>query len=138
MTMARVIAGDPQLADWKRRHARAEAILAVVRRSLPRNLATDIAIADADAAELRLSAPSGAFAAVLRQRGALLLSALVREGWEFTAIKVVVQPRNSAATWRKSSRIQWDSRANQPLVGLRDQLPPGPLKQALAKLVRGR
>ena len=136
--MARVIAGDPQLADWKRRHARAEAILAVVRRSLPRNLATDIAIADADAAELRLSAPSGAFAAVLRQRGALLLSALVQEGWEFTAIKVVVQPRNPPATRHKSSRIQWDNQANQPLVGLRDQLPPGPLKQALAKLLRGR
>ncbi len=138
LTLARVIAADPQLADWRRRHARDQAILDVVRRALPRNLTADIAVNDAETTELHLSAPSGAFAAVLRQRGAALLAALTQEGWEFTAIKVVVQPRNARAIQRKSQQIQWDSTASRPLAGLRDELPQGPLKAALARLLRGR
>ena len=136
--MARVIAGDPQLADWRRRHARDQAILGVVCRALPRNLVADIAITDAEPGELRLSAPSGAFAAVLRQRGAALLAALAQEGWEFTAIKVVVQPRHSPEVRRKSVTIQWAAEASPALAGLRDNLPQGPLRAALAKLLRGR
>jgi len=136
--MARVIASDPRLADWQRRRARDDALMQIVRRLLPRNLGGDIAVADAESGELRLTAPSGAYAAVLRQRSADLLSTLAREGWEFTAIKVVVQPRNNPAIRTKSPQIQWDTRASQPLAGLRDDLPGGPLKAALAKLLRGR
>jgi hypothetical protein len=136
--MARVLSGDPQLADWQRRYARDQAIIRIVRDALPRALSADIAVADAESGELRLAAPSGAFAAVVRQRGADVLSALAGKGWEFTAIKVVVQPRNMPAPKKKSSRIQWDAQAGKPLVGLRDALPPGPLKMALARLLRGR
>jgi hypothetical protein len=136
--MARVISGDPQLADWQRRHARDQAIIRVVREALPRALSADIAVADAESGELRLAAPSGAFAAVVRQRGADLLSALARKGWEFTAIKVVVQPRNMPLSRKKSAQIQWDASATTPLAGLRDDLPTGPLKAALARLLRGR
>lgn len=136
--MARVIASDPRLADWQRRRARDDALMQIVRRLLPRNLGGDIAVADAESGELRLTAPSGAYAAVLRQRSADLLSTLAREGWEFTAIKVVVQPRNNPVIRAKSPQIQWDTRANQPLAGLRDDLPAGPLKAALARLLRGR
>ncbi len=136
--MARVLSGDPQLADWQRRYARDQAIIRIVRDTLPRTLSADIAVADAESGELRLAAPSGAFAAVLRQRSAALLSALTRKGWEFTAIKVVVQPRNTPTPKKKSSQIQWDAQASKPLAGLRDDLPPGPLKAALARLLRGR
>lgn len=136
--MARVIAGDPQLADWQRRYTRDQAILAVIREQLPRTLTTDVVVVDAETDELRLAAPSGAFATVLRQRSARLIAALARKGWEFTAIKVVVQPRNVPAQWHKSSQIQWDATARPPLAGLRDNLPPGPLKAALARLLRGR
>lgn len=136
--MARVIAGDPKLADWQRRHARDQAIIQIVRQALPQNLAADIHVADAESAELKLSAPSGAFAAVLRQRGAGLLPALARKGWEFTAIKVIVQPRNVPIKRHKSSQIQWDAQASRPLANLRDDLPAGPLKAALARLLRGR
>ena len=136
--MARVIASDPRLADWQRRRARDDALMQIVRRLLPRNLGGDIAVADAESGELRLMAPSGAYAAVLRQRSADLLSTLAREGWEFTAIKVVVQPRNNPVIRTKSPQIQWDAQASQPLAGLRDDLPAGPLKAALAKLLRGR
>ncbi len=136
--MARVIAADPKLADWQHRRDRDQAILGIVRRVLPRNLAADIAVADAESGELKLAAPSGAFAAVLRQRGADLLPALAREGWEFTAINVVVQPRNFPLVKKKSPQIQWDSLASRPLAGLRDNLAPGPLKAALARLLRGR
>ena len=136
--MARVIAADPALADWERRRARDQAILKIVRRALPRTLAAGIAVADAESGELRLSVQSGAYAAVLRQRGADLLPALAREGWEFTAIKVVVQPGVWPVHDKKLPSIQWDSRANQPLSELRDGLPPGPLRAALAKLLAKR
>ena len=114
--MARVLSGDPQLADWQRRYARDQAIIRVVREALPRTLSADIAVADAESAELKLGAPSGAFAAVVRQRGADVLSALARKGWEFTAIKVVVQPRNMPSSKKKSSQIQWDAQARKPLT----------------------
>ncbi len=136
--MARVIAADPALADWQRRRARDQSILTIVRRALPRTLAAGIAVADAESGELRLSVQSGAYAAVLRQRGADLLPALATEGWEFTAIKVAVQPGNIPMPNKKSPPIQWDTQASKPMAGLRDGLPPGPLKDAVARLLRGR
>jgi hypothetical protein len=133
--MARVIAADPTLADWQRRRARDQSILGIVRRALPRTLAAGVAVADAESGELRLSVQSGAYAAVLRQRGADLLPALAREGWEFTAIKVVVQPGVWPVHDKKPEPNQWDNRANRPLSELRDGLSTGPLKAALAKLL---
>lgn len=138
LTLAHVIAGDAKLADWQRRSARDQAIVRIVRQALPQSFAAEVVVADAQSGELKLGAPSGAVAATLRLRSIDIRSALVREGWEFTAIKVIVQPRNSPEKRPQSLKIQWDARAKQPLAGLRDQLPPGPLKTAVARLLRGR
>ena len=75
-------------------------------------------------------------AAVLRQRGADLVSALAREGLECTAIKVVVQPRPTAGVDRKTKAIQWDESASRALASLCGSLPDGPLKAAVGRLLR--
>jgi hypothetical protein len=131
-----VLAGHPQTAEWQRRVARNEAILKVLRRVLPRALVAELAVDAGESGELRLVAASGAVAAVLRQRGADLAATLAREGSEFTAIKVVVQPRPTAGVIRKTHTIQWDGSASAPLSRLCGQLPDGPLKAAVARLLR--
>jgi Dna[CI] antecedent, DciA len=135
-TLARVFATDPQMAQWQRRIAHGEAILHVVRRVLPRALGAELAVDAGESGELRLVAASGAMAAVLRQRVADLKPALAREGWEFTDIKVVVQPRAAPAVLKKQHTIQWDANATPALRQLRDTLPEGPLKAAVGRLLR--
>jgi hypothetical protein len=132
-----VLAAHPQTAEWQRRVARNEAILKVLRRVLPRALGAELTVDAGESGELRLVAASGAVAAVLRQRAADLMPALAREGLEFTAIRVAVQPRPTVGTSRKSHAIQWDASASTALAKLRGELPDGPLKAAVARLLRG-
>lgn len=131
-----MLAAHPQTAEWQRRVARNEAILKVLRRVLPRALGAELTVDAGESGELRLVAASGAVAAVLRQRGADLAPVLAREGWEFTAIKVVVQPRPTIGVARKQQSIQWDGSASEPLSRLCGQLPDGPLKAAVTRLMR--
>jgi hypothetical protein len=131
-----VLAAHPQTAEWQRRVARNEAILKVLRRVLPRALGAELTVDAGESGELRLVAASGAVAAVLRQRAADLLPALAREGCEFTAIRVVVQPRPTAGVARKTHTIQWDGSASAALGQLAGQLPAGPLKAAVERLLR--
>ncbi len=135
-TLATIVGHDPLLAQWQRRADRDQAILRVLRRVLPVALAHGIGVRDAGSAELALVTPSGAAAAVLRQRGPDLLPALAREGLEFTAIKVVVQPRPAVEKPKKSISFQWDNDATTAFSALRDRLPEGPLKEAVAQLLR--
>ena len=136
--LSRIVADDPALADWQRRRVRDEALLLVLRRALPRALAAQIAIADAQAKELTIAGPSGAVAAVVRQRTPDLLARLTREGWEFTGIRVVVQPRAPAGPDKKLVTLHMDSAAVPALSALRDALPPGALRDALARIVAKR
>jgi hypothetical protein len=136
--LSRIVADDPTLADWQRRRIRDEAVLQILRRALPRALAAQIAIADALALELVIAGPSGAVAAVVRQRAPDLLARLTREGWEFTGIRVVVQPRVTAGAEKKPVTLQLDSAAIPALSALRDGLPPGELRDALERIVAKR
>lgn len=136
--LSRIVAADPTLADWERRRVQDEKLLRVLRSALPRALAAHVAIADATAQELVIAGPSGAVAAVVRQRVPILLAHLAREGWEFTGIKVVVQPRNERARETKNVTLQMDSAAIPALAALRDRLEEGPLKASLARIVAKR
>ncbi|MBS0320846.1 MAG: DUF721 domain-containing protein [Proteobacteria bacterium] len=137
-TLSRVVADEPALAGWERRRARDAAILAVVARGVPRAVAGELAVADAASDVLVLAGPSGAVAAVLRQRVPDLQARLLREGWKFTAIRVVVQPRTHAAPPRKNVTNQLDRSAIPVLAELRDRLPEGPLRASVERLLRRR
>jgi hypothetical protein len=131
-----ILSGDATLARWDERRRRTDALTAVVRRFLPRPLAERVRVADVDDRELMLVSDAGATAAILRQRGPDLLLALRREGWEFTGIRVRVQVRSEPAPMKKHAQTQIDRSCFRPLAGLARDLPPGPLKAALARFLR--
>ena len=99
-------------------------------------LALRIRIAEERNGQLELAADAGAIAAIVRQRSAELLTALKREGWEFTGIRVRVQVRTEPAPSRKPLANPVDRSALQPLSALARGLPDGPLKTALHRFLR--
>ena len=86
--------------------------------------------------ELELVTDAGAIAAIVRQRSAELLTALKREGWEFTGIRVRVQVRDDPGPSRKPLANRVDRTSLRPLSALARSLPPGPLKVALERFLR--
>jgi hypothetical protein len=124
------------LAAWASRRDREEALAQVVRRHLPRPLALRIHGADERNGQLYLAADAGAIAAVVRQRSAELLTALKREGWEFTGIRVRVQVRTDPVLARKPLANPVDRSSLRPLAALARTLAPGPLKTALDRFLR--
>ena len=134
--LQQILAADAMVAGWNARRRREEALVAIVRRHLPRALAERIRVADARGAVLELAADAGAIAAVVRQRTPDLLVELGREGWEFTGIRVRAQVRIDPAPVRKIVSNPIDRSALRPLAGLARDLPPGPLKEALARFLR--
>jgi hypothetical protein len=134
----RILAADAQLAAWNARREREAALLAVVRRALPRPVAERVFVVGADSPVLELATSSGAIATVVRQKGPEIVAILARNGWEFSGIRLRVQPRDAPPAPPKPLPRQWDSTSRRPLVALEAQLPPGPLKAALARFLKGR
>ena len=132
----RILGSDATLAAWAARRSSEEALTGIVRRLLPRPLATRIRVADARNGQLELAADAGAVVAIVRQRSAELLAALKREGWEFTAIRVRVQVRTDWAPEKKPLANPLDRSSLQPLSTLARNLPAGPLKVALEHFLR--
>jgi Dna[CI] antecedent, DciA len=132
----RILRSDATLAGWAERRDREEVLAGIVRRHLPRPLAPRIRIAEERNGQLELAADAGAVAAMVRQRSAELLTALKREGWEFTGIRVRVQVRTDPAPHRKPLANPVDRASLQPLSALARTLPDGPLKAALERFVR--
>jgi len=134
----RVLAADPRLAAWDARRRHEQALTLMIRRSLPRPIAEQVAVCAAVSETLELATASGAVAAVVRQRSPDLIAALQREGWEFTVIRVRVQPQRDGVAPKKQLPNQWDSNATRVLSRLEAGLPSGPLKASLARLLRRR
>ena len=132
----RILNADTTLAAWAERRDREEALTALIRRHLPRPLAPRIRVADALDGQLELTADTGAVAAIVRQRNVELLAALKHAGWEFTAIRVRVQVRTDAEPKKKPLANPIDRVSLQPLATLARDLPRGPLKAALERLLR--
>jgi Dna[CI] antecedent, DciA len=134
--LKRIVATDATLAEWEARRTREQALTILVRRQLPRALATRVQVADARSGELELAVDAGAVAGILRQRSSDLLRALRGEGWEFTGIRVRVHVRTDPAPPPKRSVNQLDRASLRSLATLARTLPRGPLKAALERLLR--
>jgi hypothetical protein len=135
---SRIVEGDAQLKSWNGRRLREEALLRAVRRTLPRPVAERVFVASGESPTLELSTSAGAIATVVRQRGPDILAALAGDGWQFSGIRVRVQPKSMPTSWHKNVPRQWDSASRRPLVDLHERLADGPLKEALARLLKGR
>jgi len=134
--LQRILRSDATLAAWASRRDREEALAQIIRRHLPRPLALRIRVAEERNGQLELAADAGAIAAVVRQRSAELLTALKREGWQFTGIRVRVQVRTDLVPDRKPLANPLDRSSLRPLSALARTLPPGPLKTALDRFLR--
>jgi hypothetical protein len=134
--LARVLSADAALAAWTARRDREEKVLRSVRRALPRPVAERVFVADAGGPMLLLSTAAGAIAAVVRQRSSEILSGLGREGWQFSGIRVKVQPRSEPPPTPKRDLPQWDSTSRRPVAALAATLPRGALRAALERLLR--
>jgi len=132
----RILRSDATLAAWAARREREEALTQIIRRHLPRPLALRIRVAEERNGQLELVADAGAIAAIVRQRSAELLTALKRERWEFTGIRVRVQVRIDPVPSRKPLANPLDRSSLQPLSALARTLPPGPLRTALDRFLR--
>jgi len=109
---------------------------AAVRLLLPRALADRVRVAEAATDRLILAVPAGAIAAVIRQRLPDLLAGLRREGLNFTQIEVRVQVKTYPGPEPKKATNQAPRPNAAPLRALADDLPAGPLRDAVARLAR--
>jgi hypothetical protein len=133
-----ILNGESTLDDLLQRHRREAMLLDRIHQTLPPALAKHVAVVDARSAELELGAASGAAAALLRQHAPELRSALAREGWEFTGIRVRVQARLARESAPKSPKKQLDNASAATLLALAAELGESPLAQALRRLARSR
>lgn len=136
--LGRIFEADAKLAAWNDRRRQDAALLAALRRQLPRTVADQIAVAGTEGNTLTVAVPSGALASVLRQKTPELAAGLQREGWQFSRIRIRTQPRSMPMSWDKKLYRQWDSESRRPLDRLCSQLSEGPLKAALARFLRSR
>jgi hypothetical protein len=134
--LSRILAADNAVAAWDARRRREDALTVVIRRHLPRPLANRVRVGAGEGPELELACDAGAIAAIIRQRTPDLLVILRDAGWQFTGIRVRTQVRATPAALVKPPINQPDKEALRPLAGLARDLPPGPLKTALARLLR--
>jgi hypothetical protein len=134
--IARVLEAESRLSDWTARHRQEVALTRLVRRHLPRPIAERVHVSDSREGVLELAATAGAIAATLRQRAPQLRASLLREGFDFTEVRVRVQVAARPEISRKDVLRQWDSASAKPLFDLADRLSDGPLKAALARWSR--
>ena len=134
--LSRILAVDAQIGAWHERMQRESRMTAAVRLLLPRALADRVRVADAATDRLILAVPAGAIAAVIRQRLPDLLAGLRREGLHFTQIEVRVQVKTNPGPQPKKAMNQAPRANAAPLRALADDLPAGPLRDAVARLAR--
>jgi hypothetical protein len=131
-----IVAADATLAAWEARRHREAALTGLLTRHLPRSLAQRVRVVDATGTELVIAADAGAIAAAVKQRIPDLLAALVREGCQFSVIRIRVQVRVEPDHQVKSTSNHIDRSSIQSLIKLSRDLPEGALKAALARFVR--
>lgn len=136
--LARVVEADETLKSWNDRRRREDTLLRAIRRLLPRPVAERLYVTDGQSSTLELATGAGAIASVVRQRGPEILAALNRDGWQFSGIRVRVQPPSMPLSLQKVEPRQWDSQSRRPLVALEAELCAGPLKAALRHFLKSR
>jgi hypothetical protein len=135
-SLARVLQSEADFSEWTARHQREATLTRLLRKHLPRPIAERVRVADTRDGVLELAASAGAIAATLRQRSAVLRTALAQDGCDFAEIRVRVQVAGIVGADVKRPGRQWDSSSARPLFDLADRLSDGPLKTALAQWAR--
>jgi hypothetical protein len=133
-----ILKGESTFDDLLQRHRHEAALQDRVHLALPPALAKHVAVIDARSAELELGAASGAAAALLRQRAPELKTALAREGFEFTGIRVRVQARLAREVAKNTPKKQLDNASAATLLTLAAEIGESPLAQALRRLAKTR
>lgn len=119
----------------------ARALLALenaLQKLLPPALAQACRVARMENQQVTLVVPSAAYAARLRQIAPSTAARLVNSGWNLTEIQVKVQAGLSQSQTKTSlprQSIPLDSQAIDAFRDLQDNLQPGPLAEAVARLV---
>jgi hypothetical protein len=134
--IARVLEAESGLSDWMSRHRQEVALTRLVRKHLPRPIAERVHVSDSRNGVLELAATAGAIAATLRQRAPNLRASLLRDGVDFTEVRIRVQVAARPEMITKNVVRQWDSASAKPLFDLADRLSESPLKGALARWSR--
>ena len=105
---------------------------------LPGGLGQACKVARLEEQRVTLVVPSGAYAARLRQLAPSTLSRLTNSGWNLTEIQVKVQAGLSQERTnlpQPKQSIPLDNRALDAFRDLHENLRPGPLADAVARLV---
>jgi hypothetical protein len=108
-----------------------------VRESLPPALARACQVARIDRQRLTLAVPSAAYAAKLRQLAPRIIQLLASRGWDLQDVNVRVQ---AGLPWGQEKAVArevvpLDNTALQAFDTLRDNIRPGPLADAIARLL---
>ena len=141
-------AADPShgTLDWLGHDPRGATLLASAQRllqletallgCLPAALAARCKVAALDAQQLTLAVPGPAQAAKLRQLGPTLASRLQAQGWQVPAIRIRVMASLAYVPQpRVRETVPLGERGLQAFADLHTQLHPGPLADAVARLL---
>ncbi|HUH86563.1 MAG TPA: DciA family protein [Pusillimonas sp.] len=114
------------------------ALEAAIQKMLPAAMAQACRVARMEDGRVTLAVPSPAYAARLRQIAPRITAQLANSGWNLTEMQVKVQAgllQNRINTSRPKESIPLDSQAVAAFRSLHENLRPGPLADAVAKLV---
>lgn len=109
-----------------------------LKTALPPGLAEACHVARLEDQRLTVAVPSAAYAARLRQLAPRTVAQLVRSGWNLTEIQVRVQASLLQSRTKKPMPKQsnpLDSEGLEAFRSLQENLRPGPLADAVARLV---
>lgn len=132
--LGHILSAETTFAGFLDRRRNELAILHHVRRNLPPALAAQVGIAAVEPPELALLASSGAVGALLRQRVPDLVEKLAHAGWQFTGIRVRVQPRPPPRSPKKHMVKQLDGLSAATLRAHAERLADPELAAALRRL----
>jgi hypothetical protein len=132
--LGHILSAETTFAGFLDRRRNELAILHHVRRNLPPALAAQVGIAAVEPPELALLASSGAVGALLRQRVPDLVEKLAHAGWQFTGIRVRVQPRPPPRSPKKHVVKQLDALSAATLRAHAERLADPELAAALRRL----
>ncbi len=108
-----------------------------VRKTLPQGIAKVCRVARMDTETITLAVPAAAYASKLRQLGPRIIRALNQAGWLVSRVQVRVQ--GALARPDRPTRTRHvqplDGQALQAFDALQKQLEPGPLSDAVQRLL---
>jgi hypothetical protein len=111
----------------------------VVKGALPSALAAQVKVASVNRQHLTLAVPGAAYASKLRQLVPSIMRAANEAGWNLSGISVRIQANLTSTRTKVSEPRQinpLDGTALQAFSQLRQQVRPGPLLDAIERLLR--